>query len=73
MTGSSAGLAAFAPVAQRYLLQARQMQALSFAVHIPLVCFGISLPVMVLFVEWLYLRSGDWLYRTLARDGHGSW
>ena len=29
------------------------MQALSFAVHIPLVCFGISLPLMVLFVEWL--------------------
>jgi cytochrome d ubiquinol oxidase subunit I len=28
------------PVAQRYLLEARQMQALSFAVHIPLVCFG---------------------------------
>lgn len=43
------------------------MQALSFAVHIPLVCFGIAFPAMVLFVEWLYLRSGDELYRTLAR------
>src|SRR4051794_1771150 len=43
------------------------MQALSFAVHIPLVCFGIAFPSMVLFVEWLYLRSGDELYRTLAR------
>ena len=43
------------------------MQALSFAVHIPLVAFGISLPVMVLFAEWLYLRSGDRVYRTLAR------
>src|SRR6476619_2870164 len=59
--------AAFAPVSQQYLLQARQMQALSFAVHIPLVCFGIAFPAMVLFVEWLYLRSGDELYRTLAR------
>ena len=39
--------------AQDYLLQARQMQALSFAVHIPLVCFGIAFPAMVLFVEWL--------------------
>ena len=29
------------------------MQALSFAVHIPLVCFGIAFPAMVLFVEWL--------------------
>jgi cytochrome d ubiquinol oxidase subunit I len=55
------------PVDQAYLLQARQMQALSFSVHIPLVCFGISFPAMILFVEWLYLRSGDELYRTLAR------
>ena len=43
------------------------MQALSFAVHIPLVCFGIAFPTMVLFAEWLYLRTGDDLYRTLAR------
>jgi cytochrome d ubiquinol oxidase subunit I len=52
---------------QQYLLQARQMQALSFAVHIPLVCFGISFPAMVLFVEWLYLRTGDTVYLLLAR------
>ena len=58
---------AFAPVDQHYLLQARQMQALSFAVHIPLVCFGIAFPVMVLFVEWLGHRTGDRLYLTLAR------
>ena len=51
--------AAFAPVDQHYLLEARQMQALSFAVHIPLVCFGISFPVMVLFVEWWWQRTGD--------------
>jgi cytochrome d ubiquinol oxidase subunit I len=56
-----------APAHQAYLLQARQMQALSFAVHIPLVCFGIAFPAMVLFVEWRYLRTGDELYRTLAR------
>src|SRR3989442_12858572 len=58
---------AFAPVDQHYLLQARQMQALSFAVHIPLVCFGIAFPAMVLFAEWRYLRTGDPLFRTLAR------
>jgi cytochrome d ubiquinol oxidase subunit I len=58
---------ALAPVSQQYLLQARQMQALSFAVHIPLVCFGIALPLMIAFVEWRYVRSGDQLYRTLAR------
>src|SRR6202167_3027051 len=55
------------PVRQAYLLQARQMQALSFAVHIPLVCFGIAFPAMVLFVEWRYLRTGDELYLILAR------
>src|SRR6202046_5684249 len=43
------------------------MQALSFAVHIPLVCFGISFPAMVMFAEWRWLRSGDPLYRTLAQ------
>jgi cytochrome d ubiquinol oxidase subunit I len=55
------------PVHQAYLLQARQMQALSFSVHIPLVCFGIAFPSMILFVEWLYMRSGDRLYLVLAR------
>jgi cytochrome bd ubiquinol oxidase subunit I len=43
------------------------MQALSLAVHIPLVCFGIAFPALVLFVEWLGIRTGDPLYRTLAR------
>jgi cytochrome d ubiquinol oxidase subunit I len=57
----------FPPVDQHYLLQARQMQALSFAVHIPLVAFGISFPAIVLFVEWLGYRRGDDLYLTLAR------
>jgi cytochrome bd ubiquinol oxidase subunit I len=55
------------PVKQAYLLQARQMQALSFAVHIPLVCFGIAFPAMILFVEWRHMRTGDELYLTLAR------
>lgn len=43
------------------------MQAMSFAVHIPLVCFGIAFPALVAFVEWRYLRTGDLLFRTLAR------
>jgi cytochrome d ubiquinol oxidase subunit I len=59
--------AALAPVDQHYLLEARQMQALSFAAHIPLVAFGISFPAMVLFVEWLYVRTGDALFLTIAR------
>ena len=43
------------------------MQALSLSVHIPLVCFGIAFPVLVLFAEYRYLRTGDELYRTIAR------
>jgi cytochrome d ubiquinol oxidase subunit I len=54
-------------VSQHYLFEARQMQALSLAVHIPLVCFGIAFPVLVLFAEARYLRTGDDLYRVLAR------
>jgi cytochrome bd ubiquinol oxidase subunit I len=46
---------------------ARQMQALSLAVHIPIVCFGISFPAMILFVEGLYLRTGDVVYKALAK------
>jgi cytochrome bd ubiquinol oxidase subunit I len=52
---------------QHCLFLARQLQALSLAVHIPLVCFGIAFPAMVLFAEWRYLRSGDRLFRTLAK------
>jgi cytochrome bd ubiquinol oxidase subunit I len=58
---------ALVPAHQQYLIQARQMQALSFAVHIPLVAFGISFPALVLFAEARWLRTGDALYRTLAR------
>src|ERR1700712_5325056 len=54
-------------VDQDYLLQARQLQALSLAVHIPLVCFGIAFPAMVLTAEWLHLRTGDPVYRRVAR------
>jgi cytochrome bd ubiquinol oxidase subunit I len=59
--------APFAPVDQDYLFEARQMQALSFAVHIPIVCFGIAFPAFVLFLEGLWLRGGDAVYRTIAK------
>jgi cytochrome d ubiquinol oxidase subunit I len=61
------GEAPFVDVDQQYLFEARQMQALSLAVHIPFVCFGLAFPAMVLFAEWRYLRTGDPLFRTLAR------
>jgi cytochrome d ubiquinol oxidase subunit I len=60
-------LAVLAPGEQAHLSQARQMQALSFTVHIPLVCFGTAFPAMVLFVEWLHHRTGDPVLRDLAR------
>jgi cytochrome bd ubiquinol oxidase subunit I len=53
--------------AQPDALEARQMQALSLAVHIPIVCFGIAFPAMILFVEGLYLRTGDLTYKALAK------
>jgi cytochrome d ubiquinol oxidase subunit I len=58
---------AFDPVQQDYLLEARQMQAMSFVAHIPLVCFGVAFPALVVFAEWRHLRTGDPVYRTLAR------
>jgi cytochrome d ubiquinol oxidase subunit I len=58
---------AFGTPDQGYLFEARQMQTLSFVAHIPLVCFGVAFPAFVVFVEWLYLRTGDETYRTLAR------
>jgi cytochrome d ubiquinol oxidase subunit I len=58
---------ALGPVEQEHLLQARQMQALSFAVHIPLVCFGVAFPALVLGMEWIGRRRGDPLLLALAR------
>ena len=68
MAGSALSVvAALTPVEQDHLLQARQMQALSFAMHIPLVCFGIAFPSLVLFAEWVYRRTGNEVFYTLAR------
>src|SRR5437773_8758220 len=67
MTHLVAIAAGLGPGEQEYLFQARQLQALSFVVHIPLVCFGIAFPALLLYAESLYLRTGDELYRTLAR------
>jgi cytochrome d ubiquinol oxidase subunit I len=52
---------------QHYLFEARQLQALSFAVHIPLVCFGIAFPGLVVFTEWIARRTGDEVYLLIAR------
>jgi cytochrome bd ubiquinol oxidase subunit I len=49
------------------LFAARQMQAMSFVFHIPLVCFGIAFPAIVLFMEGLWLRTGDPVYKAIAK------
>jgi len=58
---------------QAYLLQARQMQALSFAVHIPLVCFGIAFPAMVLFAECCTCAPATSSTARSRGAGRGSW
>ena len=57
----------FPDVNQDYLLEARQMQAMSFAMHIPLVCFGIAFPSLVIFMEWLGLKTGKAHFSAIAR------
>lgn len=49
------------------LVWARQLQALSLMAHIPLVCFGISWPAIVLFTEGLYMRTGNPVYKRIAK------
>ena len=58
---------AFGASDQDYLFQARQMQALSFAVHIPLVCFGDRVPGVRRLRRVAAPAHRRRLYRTLAR------
>src|SRR3954468_7520615 len=46
---------------------ARRMQALSLAVHIPIVCFGIAFPAIFLFIHGLYLRTRAPHYKAMAK------
>jgi cytochrome d ubiquinol oxidase subunit I len=57
----------FEPADQPNLLAARQLQAMSFAFHIVLVCFGVALPAITLVAEGLWLKTGDPVYRQLAK------
>lgn len=57
----------FPNVDQDYLLQARQMQAMSFVMHVPLVCFGVAFPSLVIFMEWLGLKTGKAHFSAIAR------
>src|SRR4051812_2905315 len=46
---------------------APRLQAPSLAGPIPIVCFGVAVPAVMLFVEGLYLRTGDLTYKALAK------
>lgn len=48
------------------LWAARQQMALSLGWHIIIACFGVGLPLLILFVEWRAYRTGSELDRHLA-------
>jgi cytochrome d ubiquinol oxidase subunit I len=49
------------------LLAARTQMAFTLGYHIVLACLGVGLPVLMLFAEWRFLRTGDEVWKTLAR------
>src|SRR6185369_17931977 len=49
------------------LLAARWQMAFTLGFHIILACLGVGLPVLMLAAEWRFLRTGDELWRTLAK------
>ncbi len=49
------------------LLPARMQMAFTLGFHIILACFGVGLPVLMLVAEWRFLRTGDEIWRKLAR------
>jgi len=49
------------------LLPARLQMAFTLGFHIVLACLGVGMPVLMLAAEWRFLKTGDELWRTLAR------
>ncbi len=45
----------------------RQQMAFSLGFHIVLACLGVAFPMLVLLAEWRWLRTGDELWRVIAR------
>ena len=54
-------------VATDNLLPARLQMAFTLGFHIILACLGVGMPVLMLAAEWRFLKTGDELWRTLAR------
>jgi cytochrome d ubiquinol oxidase subunit I len=53
--------------AASHLLAARWQMAVTLGFHIVLACLGVGMPVLLLAAEWRFLRTGDVLWKTLAR------
>lgn len=49
------------------LWAARMQMALTLGVHIILACFGVGFPVLMIIAEGRYLRTGEVVWKTLAR------
>jgi cytochrome bd ubiquinol oxidase subunit I len=49
------------------LLTARVQMAMSLAFHIVFACVGVAMPLLMAIAEWLYPRTGDDVYDTLAQ------
>jgi cytochrome d ubiquinol oxidase subunit I len=49
------------------ILAARAQMGMSLAFHIIFACVGIAMPLLMVIAEWLYLKTGDDVYDTLAR------
>ena len=49
------------------LLPARMQMAFTLGFHIILACFGVGLPIILLWAEWRFLSTGEQVYRTIAR------
>lgn len=49
------------------LLPARMQMAFTLGFHIILACFGVGLPVLMLWAEGRYLKTGEDVYRVIAK------
>lgn len=49
------------------ILAARAQMGMSLAFHIVFACIGVAMPLLMAIAEWLYLKTGDEVYYTLAR------
>jgi Cytochrome bd terminal oxidase subunit I len=49
------------------LRAARTQMAVSLGWHIIIACLGVGFPLLVLFAEWRWIRTGEEVWRLLAR------